>query len=221
MGKFISWIYALILVVIAGIGVAAIYDTVEAKLASSDQTYTPVESYEEVARKSVPFAELIDRQFTDVNEVTATHNVVCWTLAHVFAFKDISSASVENVTNMLLNNRDSVSMRDIVKEYLENRQFYDSIKPNSVIPSTTPEVADPGAESSTENSTNNESKESVSTLNSPKPVAEQTTTNDDSAQEEAQRTQTQTEGDNPADPKPVAKAESETSTTATNTTSAK
>lgn len=209
MGKFISWIGVLLLVVIAGIGVAAIYDTVEAKLASkNDETYTSVESYEEVARKSVPFAELIDRQFTNVDEVTATHNVVCWTLAHVFAFKDISSASVENVTNMLLNNRDSVSMRDIVKEYLENRQFYDSIKPNSVIPSTTPEVVDPGAEGSTENSTNNES----STLDSPKPVAEQTTANDSS---------TRAEGNNPADPKPVAKTESGTSTVATNTTSVK
>jgi hypothetical protein len=209
MGKFISWIGVLLLVVIAGIGVAAIYDTVEAKLASkNDEAYTPVESYEELARKSVPFAELIDHQFTNVDEVTATHNVVCWTLAHVFAFKDISSASVENVTNMLLNNRDSVSMRDIVKEYLENRQFYDSIKPNSVIPSTTPEVVDPGAESSTENSTNNES----STLDSSKPVAEQTTTNDSSIR---------AEGDNPADPKPVAKTEPATSTVTANATNTK
>lgn len=206
MGKFISWIGVLILAFLVGIGSAIAYDTIKAKMAStSDETYTP---YEEVAKQNVPFAELIDHQFTNVDEVTATHNVVCWTLAHVFAFKDISSASVENVTNMLLNNRDSVSMRDIVKEYLENRQFYDSIKPNSVIPSTTPEVVDSGAENSTENSTNNES----STLDSPKPAAEQTTTNDSS---------TRTEGDNPADPKPVAETESGTSTVATNTTSAK
>ena len=200
MGKFISWIGVLLLAFLVGIGSAIAYDTIKSRLAStSDETYTP---YEEIAKQNVPFAELIDRQFTNVDEVTATHNVVCWTLAHVFAFKDISSASVENVTNMLLNNRDSVSMRDIVKEYLENRQFYDSIKPNSVIPSTTPEVVDPGAESSTENSTNNESKESVSTLDS-------------------LSAQTQTEGDNPADPKPVAETESGTSTVATNTTSAK
>lgn len=215
MGKFISWIGVLLLAFLVGIGSAIAYDTIKAKMAStSDETYTP---YEEVAKQNVPFAELIDHQFTNVDEVTATHNVVCWTLAHVFAFKDISSASVENVTNMLLNNRDSVSMRDIVKEYLENRQFYDSIKPNSVIPSTTPEVVDPGAESSTENSTNNES----STLDSPKPVAEQTTTNDGSTREETQRAQIQAEGDNPADPKPVAETESGTSTTATNTTSVK
>lgn len=207
MGKFISWIGVLIPAFLIGIGSAIAYDTIKARLAStSDETYTP---YEEIAKQNVPFAELIDRQFTDVNEVTATHNVLCWALAHVFAFKDISSASVENVTNMLLNNRDSVSMRDIVKEYLENRQFYDSIKPNSVIPSTTPEVVDPGAEGSTENSTNNES----STLDSSKPVAEQTTTNDGS---------TTTEGNNPADPKPVAETEPVTSTsTATNTTNAK
>lgn len=215
MGKFISWIGVLILAFLVGIGSAIAYDTIKAKMAStSDETYTP---YEEVAKQNVPFAELIDHQFTNVDEVTATHNVICWTLAHVFAFKDISSASVENVTNMLLNNRDSVSMRDIVKEYLENRQFYDSIKPNSVIPSTTPEVVDPGAESST----NNESKESVSTLDSPKPVAEQTTTNDGSTREETQRAQTQAEGDNPADPKPVAETESGTSTTTTNAISAK
>lgn len=219
MGKFISWIGVLILAFLVGIGSAIAYDTIKSRLAStSDETYTP---YEEIAKQNVPFAELIDHQFTNVDEVTATHNVVCWTLAHVFAFKDISSASVENVTNMLLNNRDSVSMRDIVKEYLENRQFYDSIKPNSVIPSTTPEVVDPGAESSTENSTNNESKESVSTLDSPKPVAEQTATDNGSTREETQRAQTQAEGDNPADPKPVAETESGTSTVATNTTSAK
>lgn len=207
MGKFISWIGVLILAFLIGIGSAIAYDTIKARLAStSDETYIP---YEETARKSVPFAELIDRQFTDVNEVTATHNVLCWTLAHVFAFKDIAPASVENVTNMLLNNRDSVSIRDIVREYLENRQFYDSIKPNSVIPSTTPEVMGPGAEGSTENSTNNES----STLDSPKPVAEQTTANDSS---------TRAEGNNPADPKPVAETEPVTSTsTATNTTNAK
>ena len=196
MGKFISWIGVLILAFLVGIGSAIAYDTIKAKMAStSDETYTP---YEELARKSVPFAELIDRQFTNVDEVTATHNVVCWTLAHVFAFKDISSASVENVTNMLLNNRDSVSMRDIVKEYLENRQFYDSIKPNSVIPSTTPEVVDPGAESSTENSANNESS-TLDSLNA----------------------QTQTKGDNPTDPKPVAETESETSTVTANATNTK
>lgn len=214
MGKFISWIGVLPLAFLIGIGSAIAYDTIKARLASSDQTYTP---YEEIAKQNVPFAELIDYQFTNADEVTATHNVVCWTLAHVFAFKDISSASVENVTNMLLNNRDSVSIRDIVKEYLENRQFYDSIKPNSVIPSTTPEVVDPGAESSTENSTNNES----STLDSPKPVAEQTTTDNDGTREETQRVQAQTEGNNPADPKPVAETEPVTSTITTNATNAK
>ena len=218
MGKFISWIGVLLLAFLVGIGSAIAYDTIKAKMAStSDETYTSVESYEEVAKQNVPFAELIDRQFTNVDEVTATHNVVCWTLAHVFAFKDISSASVENVTNMLLNNRDSVSMRDIVKEYLENRQFYDSIKPNSVIPSTTPEVVDPGTESSTENSTNNES----STLDSPKPVAEQTATDNGSTREETQRAQTQAEGDNPADPKPVAETEPVTSTVTANATNTK
>ena len=215
MGKFISWIGVLLLAFLVGIGSAIAYDTIKSRLAStSDETCTP---YEEVAKQNVPFAELIDRQFTNVDEVTATHNVVCWTLAHVFAFKDISSASVENVTNMLLNNRDSVSMRDIVKEYLENRQFYDSIKPNSVIPSTTPEVVDPGTESSTENSTNNES----STLDSPKPVAEQTATDNGSTREETQRTQTQAEGDNPADPTPVAKTEPVTSTVTANATNTK
>lgn len=132
---------------------------------------------------------LLNAQFSSASEVASVQDELSWEVSCTNVFRDIPRPAVENVVNILLRTRQHVTIYDVVREYLNNKNVYDNIVPDAVI-----ENPDPVATTTTE-STN------TSSANTSTPT---TATTDNIA---------------PADPDPVAGKSENVSSDSTTTTS--
>lgn len=151
MKNFLLGVFAVLLGIVLGIG--GLYLAGDIQLSSVGDTQV-IEN--DTVRRTC-MGNLLTAQFSSASEVASIQDELSWEVSCTNVFREIPRPAVENVTNMLLRTRQHVTIYDIVKEYLQNKQIYDNIVPDAVIDQNTGgENPDPVTTTTTE-STNTSS----------------------------------------------------------------
>lgn len=76
---------------------------------------------------------ILDKEYVCADDVISDHQQLMLEVKYIDGFRDVPEETIKNVVNMLLRARPSITIADIVNEYLANKNIYDNIQPNSVV----------------------------------------------------------------------------------------
>lgn len=140
MKNFLLGVFAVLLGIVLGIG--GLYLAGDIQLSSVGDT----QIIENDTVRRTCMGNLLTAQFSSASEVASIQDELSWEVSCTNVFRDIPRPTVENVVNILLRTRQHVTIYDVVREYLNNKNVYDNIVPDAVI-----ENPDPVATTTTDN----------------------------------------------------------------------
>lgn len=118
-----------ILFLFAGLLGFAAYDVYQYRF-GSDQEYVEQPDSTQVCECQ---GSILDKTYVCADDVISDHQQLVLEVKYIDGFRDVSEETIKNVVNMLLRQRPSITIADIVNEYLANKNIYDNIQPNSVV----------------------------------------------------------------------------------------
>ena len=78
---------------------------------------------------------LLSGLFTSANDVIAVQGEVAWETSCIGIFVEMKRSAVQKVANTLLQTQSHVTIHDIVREYMHNKDIYDIIEADTIMES--------------------------------------------------------------------------------------